>query len=432
MKKLQKTIKKGVEIEGVGLFSGQKAKLRILPAMQDSGITFIRVDLPDKPRVPVTVENVDAKLRRTAIVKDGVEIETVEHLLSSIFGLELHNLDIEIDASEVPVIDGSSKPFVDLLRQAEIIEQDAPKRVITIKEPISVMDNEVTIVALPSENGLTVSYTLNYDGTYIGSQHLSLNINEISFASEIAPARTFCLKNEADVLLQQGLGKGANYKNTLVIDSNGVIDNELRFKDEFVRHKILDLLGDLSLLNASLKAHIVAVKSGHSTNVKLVKKIWEVCSEPQEGSKKPETWLDVREMAKILPHRYPMLLIDKVIELEGYKHAVGIKNVTINEPFFQGHFPGRPIMPGVLQIEAMAQLAGVLLMRKSENAKKVPVLLSIDSVKLRKTVVPGDQLRVEADAVRVKSRTAEVHTRATVDGELACEADMKFMLVDPE
>jgi UDP-3-O-[3-hydroxymyristoyl] N-acetylglucosamine deacetylase/3-hydroxyacyl-[acyl-carrier-protein] dehydratase len=217
-----------------------------------------------------------------------------------------------------------------------------------------------------------------------------------------------------------------------VVGESGVIDNQLRFPNEFVRHKILDLVGDLSLAGRSLRAHVVGTRSGHALNVRLARKLAKLGEGEGAPARRQETWLDVRELFKILPHRYPFLLIDKVIELEGWQRAVGIKNVTINEPYFQGHFPGRPIMPGVLQIEAMAQLAGALLMRKSENASKLAVLLSIEEVKLRRTVVPGDQLRIEAEVLRLKSRTGFVRTKATVDGQVASEAQMKFMLVDPE
>jgi UDP-3-O-[3-hydroxymyristoyl] N-acetylglucosamine deacetylase/3-hydroxyacyl-[acyl-carrier-protein] dehydratase len=286
-------------------------------------------------------------------------------------------------------------------------------------------------VALPNEGGLTVSYSLNYPDTRIGQQHFTLEMTDESYTKLISPARTFCLQSEAEAFLQQGLGKGANYQNTVVWGPDGPIENTLLFPDEAVRHKILDLMGDLATLGAGLRAHVVALKSGHNTNLRLVKKISAAFSEDSRFPEKiGNTLLDAREISKILPHRYPFLLIDKVIELDGYRRAVGIKNVSCNEPFFQGHFPGQPIMPGVLQIEAMAQLAGILLMRKSDNQAKVAVLLSLDGVKLRKSVVPGDQLRIEVETIKVKARTGEVFARATVDGQLVTEATMKFMLMD--
>jgi len=432
MKKNQRTIQNPAEFEGVGLFGGQRGKLKISPAPANAGVAFVRVDLAGRPRLPVTPDTVGSKFRRSAVTGENAEVETIEHLMSAIGGLELDNLEIEVDAPEVPNADGSSQPFVDLLRRAGIVELPEPKKAHVVREPISVTDNDASIVALPGENGLTVSYTLNYPGTPLGQQHFTLEMNDDTYSRLISPARTFCLESEAQAMVQQGLGKGGNYQNTIVLGPNGPIQNTLRFPDEPVRHKILDLMGDLATLGASLRAHVVAFKSGHSTNLKLVKKIAAAFEEGGEQAPRRvgSTLLDVREIAKILPHRYPFLLIDKVVELDGYRRAVGIKNVTFNEPFFQGHFPGQPVMPGVLQLEAMAQLAGVLLMRKSDNQAKVAFLLALDGVKLRKSVVPGDQLRVEVEAIKVKARTGEVYARATVDGQLVAEANMKFMLMD--
>ncbi len=430
MKKNQHTIKHPVEVEGVGLFTGTPARLRLRPAPPNTGIVFVRTDLPNAPRIPVTSDTVLPKFRRSGVSNDaGVEVETIEHLLSALGGLEVDTVEIDISGPEIPNPDGCSRTFVELIRRAEIVELPEPRRIYAIREPVSVTENDVSIVALPSEQQLTLSYTMDYGGTPLGRQHLTVEIGEETYAREIAPARTFCLESEAQALLQQGLGKGANTQNTVVVGPNGPIDTQLQWPDEPVRHKILDLLGDLTSLGGYLKAHVVAVKTGHSANLKLVKKIAQTF-EPGDGIRKAQTLLDVREIHKILPHRFPFLLIDKVIEMDGYRRAVGIKNVTINEPFFQGHFPGEPIMPGVLQIEAMAQLAGVLLMRKSDNQAKIAVMLALDGVKLRKSVVPGDQLRIEVETLKVKSRTGEVFGRVTVDGALVAEANMKFMLMD--
>ena len=433
MRKNQRTIGKPVELEGIGLFEGKPGKVRLIPAAANAGITFVRVDMPGRPRLPVSPETVVSKFRRSAVTGDGAEVETIEHLMSAIGGLEIDNLDIEIDASEVPNADGSSFPFVELLRDAGFADLTEPRKAHVIREPIAVTESDASIVALPSENGLTVSYSLNYPGTPLGQQHFTVELNDESYTQLISPARTFCLQHEAEAFRQQGLGKGGDYQNTVVVGPEGPIQNTFRFPDEAVRHKILDLMGDLTALGASLRAHIVAVKSGHSTNLKLVKKIASAFDEDGQLPARPSgTLLDVRELTKIIPHRFPFLLIDKVIELDGYRRAVGIKNVTINEPYFQGHFPDQPIMPGVLQIEAMAQLAGALLMRKSDNQKKIAVLLSLDGVKLRKSVIPGDQLRIEVETLKVKTRTGEVYTRATVDGALVAEANMKFMLMDEQ
>lgn len=429
MKRLQRTIRRPAAFEGTGLFTGQTSRLRFLPAMPNTGVVFVRTDLPSRPRIPARIEFATVKFRRTTLSKGGADIDTVEHVLSAVAGLALDNLEIEIDSSEVPCGDGSALPFLSVLRDGEIVEQEVPKISLTLPHTVSLVAGDSTLVAIPATEGLTLTYTLEYPPP-IGQEYRSLRINEASFAKEIAPARTFCMKEEIDQFVKQGLGKGASYKNTLIVDRGGVVENTLRFPDEFVRHKMLDLLGDLYLLNAYVKAHVIALRSGHSTNLQLVQAIAKAIEEPRKASAAGGTVLDMREIAKILPHRFPFLLIDKVVEMDSYKRAVGIKNVTYNEPFFQGHFPDQPIMPGVLQLEAMAQLAGVLLMRKAENQGKLAVLLSLDKVKLRKTVVPGDQLRITAEALRVKNRTGMVYGSATVDGKLVAEAYMKFMLID--
>ncbi|MBI3269737.1 MAG: UDP-3-O-[3-hydroxymyristoyl] N-acetylglucosamine deacetylase [Planctomycetes bacterium] len=430
----ERTLQKPVQLSGAGLFLGRPATARILPGAPSTGIVFVRTDLPDRPRIPATPDNVFARPRRTSLGKEGREVETVEHLLAAFAGLGLDNLEVELSGPEVPAGDGSAKPWTDLLASAGIAPQPAPRKVFEVREPISVLDGEASLVALPAKDGLTLSVTADHAPGILPAQALTFTVEPAAFVREIAPARTFCLQAEAEALLAQGQGKGGTTQNTLVIGADGrPLENQFRFADEFVRHKVLDLLGDLSLLGAGLRAHVVAVRSGHVANLLLVRKLARAMDERRVARTAPkETLLDVRELLKILPHRYPFLLIDKVIELDSYRRAVGIKNVTFNEPYFQGHFPGKPIMPGVLQLEAMAQLAGALLMRKADNQSKLAVLLAIDKVKFRKTVVPGDQLRIEAEAVKIKNRTGVVHTKATVDGQLVTEALLKFMLVDAE
>jgi len=431
MRKTQRTLKGPVKFSGPGLFTGAPATLVVEPAAPDTGLVFVRTDLPGEPRIDAVPDNVTSKVRRTALSSGNAEVETVEHLLSALYGLGVDNATIKIDASEIPHADGSAKMWVELLSKTGFDDQGEPRRVIILKEPVAVSDKDAHLVAFPSDAGLSITYSLNYPGTPIGAQEFSLSVDEESFAREIAPARTFCLQSEAEALQQQGLGRGGTTANTLVVGKDGPIDNKLRWPDEYVRHKILDLVGDLSLLGGSLRAKVIAVGSGHGTNARLVRRIQEFQGGPGTGRlRRDPSVLDVREIEKILPHRYPMLLIDRVIEMDGYKRAVGIKNVTYNEPFFQGHFPGQPIMPGVLQLEAMAQLAGALLMRKAESQASVAVLLAMDGVRLRKNVTPGDQLRIEVETVRLKARTAEIVARATVDGQVACEANMRFMLLD--
>jgi len=424
----QRTINKETSFTGIGVFSAKKATVTFKPAEPDSGVVFARTDLPGSPRVRAAAPNIASRLHRTTISQNNVEVQMVEHLLASFAGLGIDNLEVEIDGPEVPAVDGSAAPILACLKKAGIKEQEAPKKSFQITSPISVAEGNAGLMALPEKDGLTISYTLDYANPAIKTQSLVYKMEEKSFAEEIAPARTFLPEYQIEQFRRQGLGKGANYKNTLVVTEEGILENELRFPDEFVRHKVLDLIGDLFLVGAELSGHIVAVKSGHGANAKFVKKIVETMAQAEAFAK--EFHLEISDIQRILPHRYPFLLIDKVVEIEAQRRAVGIKNVTFNEPFFQGHFPGRPIMPGVLQIEAMAQLAGVLLLRKLENTNKLALILSIDKVKLRKPVVPGDQLIIEAEAVKVKTRTGQVNTTATVDGKRVAEAEIRFMLVD--
>jgi UDP-3-O-[3-hydroxymyristoyl] N-acetylglucosamine deacetylase/3-hydroxyacyl-[acyl-carrier-protein] dehydratase len=339
-----------------------------------------------------------------------------------------------MDSDELPGLDGSAQGFVELIKKAGIKEQDAEKEYFIPKVPIWLEEKECSLVLLPHD-AFEVSYTLSYDNPLLSSQFMSINIDSAIFEKEIAPARTFCLNEEVEALKKMNIGKGANYENTIVIGKDGIINNKLRFKNEFVRHKIADLIGDLYLLGKPIKGKVIALKSGHSLNIKLTERMFSYVKKAKEaGIKSPAVFsgmppLNIVDIQNILPHRYPFLLIDKIVELEEDKRAVGIKNVTMNEYFFRGHFPGRPIMPGVLIVEAMAQVAGVLLLSKSSNAGKIAYFMSMNNVKFRKTVVPGDQLTLEVEIVKIKSKTGQVCTKASVDGEIVSEADLRFSLV---
>ncbi len=433
----QRTIQKELSLKGVGLHTANKVNLTFKPAAEDSGINFVRIDLPDRPVIKASVDYLlspSRSWRRSSVGEGQAEIHTIEHLMAALAGSAIDNIYIEIDSDEVPGLDGSSLNFFEILNEAGLKEQEKDRQYYSIKEPIFQEEDGSSIIALPSSE-FKISYTLNYNHHLLETEFLELNLNSEVFKNEIAPARTFCLEEEAAELQRQGLGRGANYDNTLVIGKNGVINNKLRYQDEFIRHKILDLIGDLYLIGSPLKGHIIALRSGHSLNLKIARKISEQKQRyslggvgagyhPAEGEE-----LDVTTIKKILPHREPFLFVDKIISLEKGKRATGIKNVTINDYFFKGHFPGRPVMPGVLIVEAMAQVGGVMMLAPEENRGKLAFFLAADNIKFRKTVVPGDQLVLMVEAGKIKSKTGQVHARALVDGKIVAEADLMFALV---
>jgi UDP-3-O-[3-hydroxymyristoyl] N-acetylglucosamine deacetylase / 3-hydroxyacyl-[acyl-carrier-protein] dehydratase len=430
MMRTQRTLSTALEFSGRGLHSGEDVHVRVLPAPEDSGVEFVRTDVPDALPIPAHIRYYSNKDRRSRLERGGYAVDTIEHLLAVCTGLRVDNLRVEMSGSEMPGLDGSAKTLVELFGQAGIVEQHAPVKTFRLEEPIYVRDGAATLVALPAEGpGLTVQYIASFADPEVEGGSYHVEVTPESFTREIAPARTFCLASEVELLRAAGLGKGATRENTVVL---GDPETVLRMPGEPVRHKLLDLLGDLHLLGAELHAHLIATRSGHKTNADLVRRLFDLIEAQETGGLiRRDTGLDVREVMRMLPHRYPFLLIDRVIEIDGFQRAVGIKNVSINEPFFPGHFPGRPLMPGVLQLEAMAQLSGVLLLRKLEHTGKLAVLWSIDKVKLRAPVEPGDQLRIEVETLRMKGETAQVRGQGTVGGKLVCEALLTFTMVEP-
>jgi len=434
----QRTIAKEFSVKGVGLHTAAKVNMTFKPATVDTGITFIRTDLPSRPAIKVCYENIlpqSLSPRRTSIGIDNVQVQTIEHLMAALIGLGIDNLVIEIDNNEVPGLDGSSASYVESLLKCGVTEQEKNKHYFVIKEPLYVEEDGAQIIALPAAD-FRISYTLSFNHPLLRASYLDLEITPEIFEQELSMARTFCLEKEATELQHQGLGRGANYENTLVVGESGVIRNKLRYPDEFIRHKMLDLLGDLFVLGQPIKGHIIAIKSGHSLNLKMVKKILQhkekyyMSALSINYNSRQEGELDIRDIMNILPHREPFLFVDRIISLEKGKRATGLKNVTINDYFFKGHFPGRPVMPGVLIIEAMAQVGGVMMLASEENRGNLAFFMAADNLKFRRPVVPGDQLIFEVEAGRIKAKTGQVHGKALVDGKVVAEADLMFALVE--
>jgi len=432
---LQKTIERPVEVSGRGLFSGEPCRLRFVPAEPDSGIVFLRTDLPAPSPIAASAANLAKRARRTALLNGSVSVETVEHVLSAVAGLDIDNVAIEMTAAETPSTDGSALMFVEALRSAGLVEQQAERKPFIIAEPVTVGDAESTLAALPGPiDCLDIVYDLDHaDTPAIGRQVVAFRLGADDYAEQIAPARTFSLEEEAVALQARGIGKHLTAKDVLVVGPDGPIDNAFRLPDECARHKISDLVGDLALLGRRLRGRIVAHKTGHEHNHALVRELVKALTrQARAAAAAGEPVMDIRRIMRLLPHRYPFLMVDRLVELDADRKAIGIKNVTINEPFFQGHYPGQPIMPGVMILEALAQLSGILLSRRLEHTGKVAVLLSMDRVKMRRPVRPGDQLILQAEAIHVRTRTGHCKCKAFIGQDVAAEAEIKFMLVDAE
>ena len=439
----QRTILRAVSLSGNALHTGEPVTLTMKPAPAGHGIVFKRMDIAGQPELKPRVDLITDLVRATTVQSGHAKISTVEHVLSALHGCGIDNVLVEMNAGEPPIMDGSAKPFVNLILEAEPVEQDAERQYFVLDQPVSVTRGNSSMIALPAD-GLKISCT-SADDRGIHTQHLSLTIDPDTYITQLAAARTFTVFEDIEELIRLGKIKGGSLDCAIVIKGDKIISKEpLRFKDEFVRHKILDIIGDLMLLGVPLKAHIIATRPGHAINAELTKALFARMEELRSGAKKKpaarpkqvlatETSLDVRRLLDTLPHRYPFVMIDRVVEFVGEDELVAIKNVTINEPYFAGHFPGNPVMPGVLQLEAMAQAAGVLLLRRGSAEGKVALFMSADKVKFRKAVRPGDQLVVNAKLSRIRgNKLATAEVSCSVNGLVVSSSELMFTLVDED
>jgi UDP-3-O-[3-hydroxymyristoyl] N-acetylglucosamine deacetylase/3-hydroxyacyl-[acyl-carrier-protein] dehydratase len=440
MFKQQQTIKRPVSFSGIGIHTGNKVNMTWKPAPVDHGIKFVRLDLESHPVIEPLIRNVGDTTRWTTIGTDHTVIHTVEHVLATLNGFGIDNLLVELDGNEPPVGDGSSKVFVKMVKEAGIQPQEGKREIFQPREIIHVEVGESLAIALPSDC-LRVSCTIHFGKPGLDAQFLSLAIEPETFESQISPARTFAFYEEIQYLIDKGLIKGGSLENSVLIRNESILATEpLRFRDEFVRHKILDVLGDIMLLGRPLAAHIVVVRPGHGLNAELTRALSKAMEKeqpapvpfvpPMPDSAPVESAMDINRLLSIMPHRYPFLMVDRILKIEGEERITALKNVTINEPFFQGHFPGHPIMPGVLQLEAIAQVAGILMLRAGENAGKVAYFMSANNVKWRKPVRPGDQLIIEIEMGRARSRIAKAKGVCKVAGEVVSEAEVMFSIMD--
>jgi UDP-3-O-[3-hydroxymyristoyl] N-acetylglucosamine deacetylase/3-hydroxyacyl-[acyl-carrier-protein] dehydratase len=422
----QQTLAGEARMSGAGLHTGENVELAFRPAGDDTGIVFRRTDADGCPPIPARLDNVSSTDRGTSLSAGDATVQTIEHLMAAISALEIDNLQVDVAGPEIPILDGSFRPFFDTLRDAGLRQQERPAKFLLADGPVTAKTSGGASYVATAFDGLRISATIEFDHPLIRRQFGSFDVNAAGFEGALAGARTFGFKREAEALQSRGLARGAPHDNAVILDDEGVASGELRWPDEFVRHKIGDIVGDLALLGKRVRAHIVADRPSHAGNVELAKQL------AMHGGRPADTPIvDIQRIIQHLPHRYPMLLVDRIIEFEQGKRIVGIKNVTINEPFFQGHYPGHPVMPGVLIIEAMAQVGGLLLMDAIENPEeKVVYFMSLDNVKWRRPVTPGDQIRFELEMLQFRRHVCRMRGVGRVNGKVVAEAEMMARIVD--
>ncbi len=424
----QQTLARSVSIEGIGLHTGKPVHMEFVPALAGHGIVFVRTDLPEQPHIAASLDNVVSTNRGTILSENGASVHTVEHVLAALSGCRIDNAVIRLSNEEPPAGDGSALFFVRLIEQAGVEEQQAKRDFCTVPEMFTLVENEKSMVYLPSDK-FEITYLLEYRNNIIPPQQIHLVIDADSFKTRIGRARTFGFEHEFEMLKANNLARGGSLENAVVIDNSGKVSNPegLREQHELILHKILDLVGDFSLTGMQIKGHIIAERTGHNFNVKFARLLREKFIHSQQ--RKDLNMMYIEDIKGILPHRYPFLLVDRILSIVPGESIVGIKNVTANEEFFNGHFPGKPVMPGVLIVEAMAQVAGVLFLSQPEHKGKTPFFCGIDKVRFRRPVVPGDRLEFNIKVLKVRGSTGKVEAEAKVDGELVTGGELMFQLV---
>lgn len=423
----QKTLKKSVIFEDIGLHTGNAVRLEVKPAPENHGLVFVKVH-KNNHKLKVDLANIQGISRGTNL-SDGQEtIYTFEHLMAAVGACELTNLIFEIDSDEPPILDGSGIEFYKKFKAAGVKTQDGLCPVYKVAKPCVVEENGAKLMAFPGDE-FHMSYTLNYPNTMIGARHIEVDFDEIDKSENLLRARTFCLLEEVEAQRSNGQALGGDLTNAIVVDGDRCLNEEgLRFENEFAWHKVMDFFGDMNMLGGKLKGRFVGIKSGHRSNIMLLKKLLKEDCLVQENMWEMKKTLELVDIKKLIPHRYPFLLVDRIIDLKIGEEATGIKGVTGNEEFFNGHFPDAPVMPGVLIVEALAQVAGVCLLSLTHHKGKTPYFMGLDQVKFRRPVYPGDQLELHIKVLKLRDSTGKVEAEARVNGKTHVQGQLSFMI----
>lgn len=425
----QYTLAKAVSVEGIGLHTGKAVKMEFVPAPENTGIVFVRTDLEGEPTIKASFKNVTSTVRGTVLTENNISVNTVEHVLSALRGCGVDNLIVKLSNTEPPICDGSAKKFVEMIDEAGKVPQNAERTLFYLKEKVSLHSEGKSMIYFPSDK-FEVIFTLSYDNNIVPPKTVGIEINEDTYRNLIAPSRTFGFEHEFEYLKTNNLAQGGSLENAIVINNDGTIRNPegLRDEKELVKHKILDLIGDFALLGGDIKGTIIAQRTGHAFNAKFARLFYEKFNDALRSKENKMMYID--EIKNCLPHRYPMLLVDRVTSIIPGESITGYKNLTANEEFFNGHFPEKSIMPGVLLIEAMGQLSGILFLSQPEYKNKIPMFLGIDKVRFRKQVIPGDRIDISARVLKTRGLTGKMETQIHVDGELVTSAELLFQLAD--